>query len=148
MVQYWARSHHHRSSVPARSVAVSRPSGVDIKEARNSTLARRTSKKRISTALPARREATSCELCQREVDRYTVHHLVPRAEGGRFGPTASLCTTCHRQLHALFTEATLANELNSIALLRANPQVNSYLRWARKQKRDGRFKVRRANNRR
>ena len=98
--------------------------------------------------LPARDEAVTCELCQREVDRYTVHHLVPRARGGRFGPTAKLCPTCHRQLHALFSEATLAQELNSVGLLRANAQVNSYLRWVRKQKSAGGFKVRRANNRR
>ena len=98
--------------------------------------------------LPTKDEASECELCQREVDRYTVHHLVPRARGGRFGPTARLCPTCHRQLHALFSEATLAEELNSIALLQANSQVNSYLRWVRKQKSAGGFKVRRANNRR
>ena len=98
--------------------------------------------------LPSKDEAAVCELCQREVDRYTVHHLVPRARGGRFGPTARLCPTCHRQLHALFSEATLADELNSIALLQANSQVNSYLRWVRKQKSAGGFKVRRANNRR
>ena len=53
-----------------------------------------------------------------------------------------------RQLHALFSEATLAEELNSIALLQANSQVNSYLRWVRKQKGAVGFKVRRANNRR
>ncbi len=98
--------------------------------------------------LPARDEATECELCQREVDHFTVHHLVPKARGGRFGPTARLCPTCHRQLHALFSEATLADELNSIARLQANPQVNSYLKWVRKQKSSGGFKVRRANNRR
>jgi len=48
----------------------------------------------------------------------------------------------------MFTEATLAEELNSIALLQANAQVNSYLKWVRKQKSAGGFKVRRANNRR
>ena len=98
--------------------------------------------------LPARDEATECELCQREVDRYTVHHLVPKARGGRFSPTARLCPTCHRQLHALFSEATLAEELNSIPLLQANPQVNSYLKWIRKQKSAAGYKVRRAKDRR
>ena len=111
-------------------------------------MARRSSQRTNAQPLPTKDEATECELCQREVDRYTVHHLVPRAKGGRFGPKARLCPTCHRQLHALFSEATLAEELNSIALLRANPQVNSYLRWVRKQKSSGGFKVRRANNRR
>lgn len=111
-------------------------------------MARKTSAKTRSQPLPARLAAVDCELCQREVDLYTVHHLVPKSRGGKFGPTANLCPTCHRQLHALFTETTLAEELNSIALLRANPQVNSYLKWVRKQKSAGGFKVRRANNRR
>ena len=97
--------------------------------------------------LPSRQEATRCELCRREVESYTVHHLVPRAKGGRFGPTARLCPTCHRQLHALFSEATLAQELNSIDRLQANPQVHHYLRWVRKQKGPGGFRVRRANHR-
>ena len=97
--------------------------------------------------LPARVEAIVCELCRREVDRYTVHHLVPKARGGKFGPTANLCPTCHRQLHALFSEATLAEELNSISRLQSNPRVNSYLKWVRKQKSAGGFKVRRANDR-
>ena len=103
---------------------------------------------RDGDSLPANGGATVCELCRREVDRYTVHHLVPRAKGGRFGPTAKLCSTCHRQLHALFSEATLAQELHSIQLLRANPQVNSYLKWVRRQKGGANFRVRRANQRR
>ncbi len=48
-------------------------------------------------------QSPACELCHREAERYTVHHLVPRAKGGRFGPKAKLCPTCHRQLHALFS---------------------------------------------
>lgn len=97
--------------------------------------------------LPSRSDAATCELCHREVDRYTVHHLVPRAKGGRFGPKANLCPTCHRQLHAMFSEATLAQELYSIELLRANPRVAAYLRWVRKQKGRASLRVRRANNR-
>lgn len=82
------------------------------------------------------------------MERYTVHHLVPRSRGGRFGPTARLCPTCHRQLHAMFSEATLARELHSIDLLRCNPQVSGYLRWVRRQKGPTNFRVRRANGRR
>ena len=111
-------------------------------------MARKLTPRAWSQPLPARSAATQCELCRRAVDRYTVHHLVPRARGGKFGPTANLCPTCHRQLHALFTEATLAEELYSIPLLQANAQVNNYLRWVRKQKSAGGFRVRRANNRR
>lgn len=99
--------------------------------------------------LPKSNEETAdYQLCRREVERYTVHHLVPRSRGGRFGPTARLCPTCHRQLHAMFSEATLAKELHSIELLRSNVQVAEYLRWARRQKSGTNFRVRRANNRR
>ena len=93
-------------------------------------------------------QSAACELCLREAERYTVHHLVPRAKGGRFGPKAKLCPTCHRQLHALFSEATLAKELHSIDLIRANPQMSEYLRWARRQKGPTSFRVRRAKDRR
>ena len=92
--------------------------------------------------------SNACELCLREAERYTVHHLVPRAKGGRFGPKAKLCPTCHRQLHAFFSEATLAKELHSIDLIRANPQMSEYLRWARRQKGPTSFRVRRAKDRR
>ena len=93
-------------------------------------------------------EPRVCELCKRESLRLTSHHLVPRSRGGRLGPQVKLCPTCHRQLHAMFSETTLAKELNSIDALRANPEFSDYLRWARHQKGPTSFRVRRANNRR
>ena len=93
-------------------------------------------------------QSAACDLCLRESERYTMHHLIPRAKGGRFGPKARLCPTCHRQLHALFSEATLAKELHTIDLIRANPQISEYLRWARRQKGPTSFRVRRAKARR
>ena len=93
-------------------------------------------------------ELTLCELCLRESARYTEHHLVPRSRGGKFGPKAQLCPTCHRQLHAMFSEKTLANELNSVERLRADPEFAGYLKWASKQKEGAGFRVRRANTRR
>ena len=88
-------------------------------------------------------DAGACELCERAVERFTVHHLVPRARGGNHGPTALLCPTCHRQVHAMFSVTTLAEELHSVELLRANPRVADFLRWMRKQ-RGTTFRVRRA----
>ena len=89
-----------------------------------------------------------CELCGRESLRFTGHHLTPRSQGGKFGPVARLCSTGHRQLHAMFSEATLARELNSIASLQADPQFAAYLRWARRQKGAAGFRVRRSRHRR
>ena len=88
-----------------------------------------------------------CELCRREVDRYTVHHLIPKSKGGKFGATADLCSTCHRQVHALFSESTLANELFNISLLNNNPEIRKYLKWIRNQRHTGIFRVRQSNQR-
>lgn len=48
----------------------------------------------------------------------------------------------------MFSESTLAKELNSIAALRANAEFSSYLKWARRQKGPTSFRVRRSNDRR
>ena len=90
----------------------------------------------------------ACQLCLRESPRLTVHHLIPRARGGRFGPKAQLCSTCHRQLHALFSESTLAQELSSLKAIRLNPQMAGYLKWVRRQQGPAAFRVRRSNDRR
>lgn len=111
-------------------------------------MAGRTANQHDGEVLPSKNGVTVCELCHREVERYTVHHLTPRARGGRLGPKAKLCPTCHRQLHAMFSETTLAQELHSIQLLRANSQVNSYLKWVRKQRGGANFRARRSNHRR
>ena len=57
-------------------------------------------------------------------------------------------STCHRQLHAMFSEKTLAKELYSVEKLRADPGFAGYLKWASRQKDGAGFRVRRANVRR
>lgn len=94
----------------------------------------------------AKGDSDSCDLCERTVERFTVHHLIPRARGGNHGPTALLCPTCHRQVHAMFSVATLAEEMYSVELLRSNPRVADFLRWMRKQ-RGASFRVRRSRER-
>ncbi len=109
-------------------------------------MSRRTSPETVSPQTSV--EPRVCELCKRESLRFTSHHLVPRSKGGRLGPQVKLCPTCHRQLHAMFSEATLARALNSIETLRANAEFSDYLRWARRQKGPTSFRVRRSKNRR
>ena len=92
-------------------------------------------------------DGAECELCRRESASYSKHHLVPRAQGGGYGLTAKLCSMCHRQLHALFSEATLARELGTMEQIIANPQFARYLKWARRQRGHTNFRVRRANHR-
>ena len=85
----------------------------------------------------------TCELCDRETERLTAHHLVPKLKGGKNGPQARMCSTCHRQVHAMFTEGTLARHLNTVDALRADPKVQPYLSWVRKRAGGAQFNVRR-----
>ncbi|WP_347242469.1 HNH endonuclease [Nostoc sp. FACHB-888] len=78
-----------------------------------------------------------CQLCQREMKSLTVHHLVPRQNTKRKkqdpGPTANICSACHRQIHALFDNKLLALELNTLDKLKNEPQMQKFLVWVRKQ---------------
>ena len=77
-----------------------------------------------------------CRLCEREVPRelITLHHLTPRQKGGGAGDRTPLCKPCHKQLHATFSNAALAELYGSLAALRQAPPLQPFLRWIRKQK--------------
>jgi len=83
-----------------------------------------------------------CELCEREVERLTVHHLIPRERDGLHGPRAGLCAACHRQIHVLFDNSRLERELNCLERLRDTPEMRRFLSWVRKQDPHRRVKVR------
>src|SRR5688500_4253676 len=92
--------------------------------------------------------AQCCELCERIVAKLTVHHLVPISQGRRAGakstelPTAFLCSACHRHLHSVFSNRDLARELDSIAKLKAAPEMQRFLRRVRKQDPNKHIRVR------
>ncbi len=83
-----------------------------------------------------------CELCGRLVQHTSRHHLVPREEGGRHGPTAELCQPCHSTIHLLLDNKTLARRYHTLETLRAAPELQKYLHWIR------RSRVERISNRR
>jgi len=72
-----------------------------------------------------------CELCGREVQELSRHHLVPREEGGRYGPTAELCQPCHSTLHLVFDNRELAILYNSVEALQKAEPLQKYLSWVR-----------------
>ncbi len=86
-----------------------------------------------------------CELCERDVPRLTVHHLIPRQrvkqKKAEAGPTVNICSPCHRQIHAFFDNKRLAQELNSLEKLKNEPQMARFLSWVKKQKPDKRIQV-------
>ncbi|WP_341733028.1 HNH endonuclease [Microcoleus sp. EPA2] len=105
---------------------------------------------------PLRAEATEfptyrvffmkCELCDREMEALTAHHLIPKQNTKRKNadpsPTIDICSACHRQIHSLFDNKHLAQELNSLEKLKNDPQLQRFISWAKKQKTDKRIQVR------
>jgi hypothetical protein len=71
-----------------------------------------------------------CPLCGRpmlagaSVDR---HHLVPKAQGGR--ETVWMHRICHRKIHSVLDERSLATDYADPASLRAHPEIARFLRW-------------------
>ena len=62
------------------------------------------------------------------VDR---HHLVPKTAGGRV--TVWMHRICHRQIHAVLDERSLALAYNDAAALRAHPDIARFVRWVQKK---------------
>ncbi len=45
-----------------------------------------------------------------------------------------VCRTCHSGIHKRFDEMSLAKELNSLAELKRNKELNRFFDWVTKQK--------------
>jgi 5-methylcytosine-specific restriction enzyme A len=88
-----------------------------------------------------------CGLCERDVprDMITLHHLKPRERGGKAEHRTPLCRPCHKQLHAVFSNKDLERSLDSLDRLRAEPALQPFLKWIRRQKPDRNFRVDMAN---
>lgn len=82
-----------------------------------------------------------CELCNRDVNEVTKHHLIPRTRHAnkrnkkQFDRkevrerVAWLCRPCHKQIHAVFTEKQLEREHNTLAALKAHPEIHKFVEW-------------------
>ncbi|WP_324671642.1 HNH endonuclease [Hymenobacter sp. GOD-10R] len=75
-----------------------------------------------------------CQLCLRHVRHVTRHHLVPREEGGRYGPVADLCQPCHSTVHLLLSNRELARKYGTIEALREAEELQKYLHWIRRSR--------------
>ena len=80
----------------------------------------------------------TCVLCGREGDM-TDHHLVPKSQGRRQGvklgeiPTVKMCAACQGFLSKTFSNAQLANELNTVEAIREREEVQKFVKWVQKQ---------------
>ena len=80
-------------------------------------------------------ERVRCPVCRRMVlaRNMAKHHVVPKSRGGR--GIELVCRTCHRQIHALFSNRQLA-QLETLAELRRDPAMREFLRWVAGQNPD------------
>lgn len=76
-------------------------------------------------------EDVLCALCERNVSNITLHHLVPKQEGGKYADTVPLCQPCHTTLHVTFSNRELAILYNSIPKLQAAEGLQKFLKWIR-----------------
>lgn len=74
-----------------------------------------------------------CQLCQREVEKITVHHLIPKQKKGTSEQTINLCIPCHKTVHAYFSNTELVQEYNTLEKLRSAERLQKYLKWIAKR---------------
>jgi ribosome maturation factor RimP len=96
----------------------------------------------------------ACELCGREVQRLTRHHLVPRTrhknkrnkktfDRREVHFTVGLCSPCHRHIHAVLDNKELEREYNTLEVLRSHPDVERFVAWVSKKPHGTRASARR-----
>lgn len=84
-----------------------------------------------------RRYLGRCPLCGRvlidgpSVDR---HHWVPRSQGGR--EAVALHKVCHRMVHRVLDERTLATAYSTPESLRGHPEIQRFVAWVQKKPAD------------
>lgn len=74
----------------------------------------------------------TCPLCLRPIPPgapQSLHHLIPRAKGGKGGPTVLLHHLCHKEIHARFSETELARRFPTIEAIREDGRLQPFLTW-------------------
>ena len=76
-----------------------------------------------------------CGLCGRafELKALTKHHCLPKSRGGTADDIELLCGQCHSMVHCTYENATLEKVYPTLTMLREAPELQSFLRWVRKQ---------------
>ena len=91
-----------------------------------------------------RRAPSKCECCFREVE-LTFHHLIPKKAHRRkrfknsyskrqLNAGVHVCRLCHRGIHRLYDELTLARDFNTLEQLLADETLAKHFAWVSKQK--------------
>ena len=85
-----------------------------------------------------------CELCKREVEFTTKHHLIPRTvhrnkwfkkkfTKEQMHTTVDLCKPCHREIHRQIPEKEMGRHYNTLETLKNHENVQKFLVWLIRQ---------------
>ncbi|MBD3670420.1 MAG: hypothetical protein HUJ29_06570 [Gammaproteobacteria bacterium] len=82
-----------------------------------------------------------CELCGRQMEALTRHHLIPRMRhrnrrtqrqfdrDERTSRILWVCRPCHNHIHAVFSEKELAAQYNTRERLSAHHEIARFINW-------------------
>ena len=89
-----------------------------------------------------------CPICEHAylAKELTRHHLVPKSRKGRV--TVPVCSDCHRQIHALYTEKELERQYGTLERLLAAEEIQPWIPWIRKRKPTARVTMRTSQRKR
>ncbi len=81
-----------------------------------------------------------CELCERNVEETTRHHLIPRTLHSnkwfkknftkeQMIETVDLCRDCHKEIHRQIPEKQMGRSYNSVEKLAAHDKIANFVAW-------------------
>lgn len=85
-----------------------------------------------------------CQLCKREVDNTTRHHLIPKTTHSKkrikrdiapenLRETINVCSSCCSHIHAVISEKDMSLTYNTLESLENHPEVAKFLCWIKKK---------------
>jgi len=78
-----------------------------------------------------------CPICGRDMWKgpsIDKHHFVPKCRGGK--ATEYVHRICHRKIHSLWTEKELEKEFNDPEKIKANEEMQKFIKWVCKKEPD------------
>jgi 5-methylcytosine-specific restriction protein A len=77
-----------------------------------------------------------CDLCKREVETLTRHHLKPKSRGGTKGDVVMFCLSCKDMVHKLIPNKELDKKYDTIVELLKNEKIKKYVSWIKNKKKE------------
>lgn len=73
-----------------------------------------------------------CPICQRMIhpNDMTIHHYIPKSEGGSVETTMRICKTCHRTLHFCIPIENISF-YDTVEKLESHCKFNKFIEWIR-----------------